>query len=286
MKVKGETYLFNIFRESDPEEPQMSVQLVNAGTSVVRSHAYRRNSCPRARMFVWQYTEEGAGAIDFPDGTVILKPGMSFFIYTEDKIIYYLPPKSSYWKFTYISVNGADAARLYEQFRRKHGMILHHEKDSETLRCVRGILSEIREEGLLDPYRTSLFAYRFLTSLFHETDQDIRHSAHPLADRLTREISAHPEVLKSVSELAALCNFSRTHFTRIFHEENGVAPAEFVKDLRLKIAAHMLETELVSVKDIAARTGFVRPEYFCQVFRRKYHCSPGEYREKTSLFLK
>ena len=281
LKIRGETFFFNVFRESDPAEPQMSVQFVNAGVSVAASHAYRRETA--YGMYVWQYTEEGTGAIDTPEGTVMLTPGMSFFIYAPGGYAYYLPQKSPSWKFTYLSFNGRDAARLYEIFRRKHGIILHHDKNSETLRFVHNFLAEIREQGMHDPYKMSLRTYQFLMTLFNETDAAGRHSSHPLADRVTKEILTHPDEMRSVTELAHLCGCSPAHFSRLFHAENGVPPAQFVNDLRLRIAIHLMETELLSIKEIAARTGFARPEYFCQVFRKKYRCSPAEYRKKNLL---
>ena len=279
LKIRGETFFFNVFREYDPAEPQLSVQFVNAGVSAAASHVYRRR--PVYDMYVWQYTEEGTGAIDTPEGTVMLTPGMSFFIRVPGAYTYYLPQNSSNWRFTYLSFNGTDAARLYEIFRRKHGIILHHEKNSETLRFVHKFLAEIREHGMHDPYKMSLRTYEFLMTLFDETDAAGRHSSHPLADRVTKEILTHPDEMRSVAELARLCGCSRAHFTRLFHVENGIPPAQFVNDLRLRIAIHLMETELLSIKEIAARTGFARPEYFCQVFREKYLCSPGEYRKRN-----
>jgi AraC-like DNA-binding protein len=83
----------------------------------------------------------------------------------------------------------------------------------------------------------------------------------------------------SVDDLAEVAGYSRYHFSRMFSASQGMSPGAFVKDLRLKHAERLLQTELMSVKEIADACGFEDDSYFCKAFRKAYKISPGEYRK-------
>ncbi|MES2517825.1 MAG: ATP-binding protein [Bacteroidota bacterium] len=56
---------------------------------------------------------------------------------------------------------------------------------------------------------------------------------------------------------------------------------EFIKNIRLKKAAQLLETENYSVSEIAYKVGFNDPSYFARIFKKEYGKAPSEYVEKT-----
>ena len=85
----------------------------------------------------------------------------------------------------------------------------------------------------------------------------------------------------TVDDLADVAGYSRYHFSRLFAASQGISPAAFVKDLRLKQAVRLLQTELMTVKEIADSCGFEDASYFCKAFRQAYKVSPGEYRKSS-----
>lgn len=84
----------------------------------------------------------------------------------------------------------------------------------------------------------------------------------------------------TVREAAAMCGFSESHFMRLFRELTGTSFAQYVKHLRLHIAAEQLRATGNRVSEVAEHVGFHNLSYFTRAFSEKYHMSPGEYRKK------
>ena len=55
---------------------------------------------------------------------------------------------------------------------------------------------------------------------------------------------------------------------------------EFIKNVRLKKAVQLLESENFNVSEIAYKVGFSDPSYFSRIFKKKYGKAPSDYVEK------
>ena len=55
---------------------------------------------------------------------------------------------------------------------------------------------------------------------------------------------------------------------------------EFIKNVRLKKAVQLLESENYNVSEIAYKVGFSDPSYFSRIFKKQYGKAPSEYVEK------
>ncbi|MGE9291176.1 MAG: helix-turn-helix domain-containing protein, partial [Puniceicoccales bacterium] len=63
----------------------------------------------------------------------------------------------------------------------------------------------------------------------------------------------------------------------------GTTPALFVLEVRLEEAARRLRTSRLSVKEIAAATGFRSSNQLCKSFRRYFQMSPGSFRKVNAI---
>ncbi len=68
-------------------------------------------------------------------------------------------------------------------------------------------------------------------------------------------------------------------FTKIKAWTN-FTPNEFVRELRLKRAASLLEHKTIRISEISAKVGFKRAKYFSQCFQKKYGLTPTQFSEK------
>lgn len=82
----------------------------------------------------------------------------------------------------------------------------------------------------------------------------------------------------SVEQLASLAHFSRNHFTRIFTEQVGMAPAVYVRYLRLQHGQKLLRTTNYPVADVAQLCGFSDETTFGRAFRKAFGITPTSYR--------
>ncbi len=81
--------------------------------------------------------------------------------------------------------------------------------------------------------------------------------------------------MKSVDGIRAA---SRAHFTRVFTHSEGVSPAEYVLNERMRRAASLLVSSGAAVKQVSRDCGFDDPNYFAKAFRKSYGASPTEFR--------
>lgn len=87
---------------------------------------------------------------------------------------------------------------------------------------------------------------------------------------------ANPSI--RVEDLAAAAITSKSNLLKKMRLLTGHSPAEYVLGVRLGKAAELLQDGASSVSEIAMKTGFSSPSYFTQAFRRRYGCSPKDYR--------
>jgi signal transduction histidine kinase/AraC-like DNA-binding protein/FixJ family two-component response regulator len=79
-------------------------------------------------------------------------------------------------------------------------------------------------------------------------------------------------------ELAARLGLSERTLYRRLKEQTGLAPATWLREVRLNHARHLLETRaLPTVAEVAYAAGFTDPSYFGQVFNKRFGKKPSEY---------
>ncbi len=61
--------------------------------------------------------------------------------------------------------------------------------------------------------------------------------------------------------------------------EVGVSPQRYVNKVRLEKAKELLESGVLSVKEISAEIGFPNVSSFCRGFKARYGTTPREYRK-------
>lgn len=99
------------------------------------------------------------------------------------------------------------------------------------------------------------------------------------------------ERLADVIDLNCNSNLAREDFAtaagihparllRLVKKFAGVTFRDYLIQVRIQKAVHLLNETDLSVSAIAEACGFSYLNYFCRCFRRSFHSSPGEYRER------
>jgi len=91
---------------------------------------------------------------------------------------------------------------------------------------------------------------------------------------------AHPEADLSVPALADRMAMSPRNFSRLFHSETGLTPAEFAERARADAARYQLEQTLLPLETIAKECGFGNSERLRRTFQRLFDTSPHDYRAR------
>ena len=96
-------------------------------------------------------------------------------------------------------------------------------------------------------------------------------------------ITQNPERWWTVRELAEYCQLSDDQFRRNFSRFTGVAPKQYIEDLKLRQAAQLLLTSRMPVAKVAARFGYQDQFHFSRRFKLRIGVSPGQYRKAYLL---
>ncbi|CDG82724.1 bacterial regulatory helix-turn-helix s, AraC family protein [Janthinobacterium agaricidamnosum NBRC 102515 = DSM 9628] len=83
----------------------------------------------------------------------------------------------------------------------------------------------------------------------------------------------------SVEQLAQVAKMSTRNFARVFVKQMNVTPAQFVQQVRIATARHLLENSGLALKTIAYHCGFGSPARMRVVFARHVGMTPHRYRD-------
>lgn len=97
-----------------------------------------------------------------------------------------------------------------------------------------------------------------------------------LMELLEKELSA-PEM--NIDNIAREMAFSRSSFYRKLKGLTNMAPADFVRNYRLKRAAEMIQEGSLSLNEIAFETGFRNYTHFSVLFKKHFGKSPRSYNQ-------
>lgn len=129
--------------------------------------------------------------------------------------------------------------------------------------AVHGIKSERVEAGtVLVPYAAN------------------RHLLDPKAARALTLLQAEPAKRWTVERLARAVGLSRAAFARRFAAVSGRSPMRYLTELRLALAASLLETTDDSLAELALRVGYTSEFAFSRAFKRQHGVAPGSFRRR------
>jgi AraC family transcriptional regulator of arabinose operon len=80
-------------------------------------------------------------------------------------------------------------------------------------------------------------------------------------------------------QLARLANLSYCQLFRLFKSQLGLSPQQYIEQQRIEHAKNLLLLRSLSIKEVAAQTGFANPLYFSRRFQKTVGLSPSQYRE-------
>ena len=84
----------------------------------------------------------------------------------------------------------------------------------------------------------------------------------------------------TIDEFAEHLMLSRTIFYRKLKSIIGLTPVDFIREVRIKRAAQLIDSGEYNFSQVAYMTGFNDPKYFSKCFKKIVGITPSEYKEK------
>lgn len=90
----------------------------------------------------------------------------------------------------------------------------------------------------------------------------------------------HPTADLSVTALAKIAAMSARNFTRVFSQEVGISPSDYVDLTRIDVARFLLEGSRLSIASIAEKSGFGSARAMRRAFLAHVGVTPSDYRDR------
>jgi AraC-like DNA-binding protein len=84
----------------------------------------------------------------------------------------------------------------------------------------------------------------------------------------------------TMRELAREFGLSLSRLQHLFKERTGARLGQWLTELRLQRAAHLLAESNMSVKEVAWAVGYSHSSSFVRAFERVFHQAPGRYQRQ------
>lgn len=179
----------------------------------------------------------------------------------------------------YLHFDGPLAHNYYELITSSQGNIISSGNLYPAVHDMHQILKLFRHSEPIKEAMVSSYITQILTLLLNiRSDSGNNFSHSQIVEKSLAYISEHFSEPLSLEALARNSNMSPFHFSRVFTEETGFTPHQYLIATRVNSAKFLLRTPGVSIKEIAFRSGFNSESSFCSTFKKREHMTPGEYR--------
>lgn len=134
---------------------------------------------------------------------------------------------------------------------------------------------------------TKRFVEIMLIQLLRNEDFSIRNS---LNKKNHKEIQVVKNFMKvnyhkniTLDDLVELVHINKFYLIRIFKQEVGMSPIDYLIHVRIDEAQKMLRNTNIAIADIAHLVGFQSPSHFSKTFRELSNMTPSQYRRQGNM---
>lgn len=181
----------------------------------------------------------------------------------------------------WIHIAGANSTEIFEEIEKSEGNLIKC-KDAQHLRkLLFRIYDSMKGDISSTELNYSLDIYKVFTELLN-----------PQTSKSKGEISYEGSVHKvkayimdnlnynlTVKKLADIVNMSSSHFSRVFKQQTGFSPYDYILISRLNRAKFLLQTTNMTIASIAYEIGFNSESNFIYFFTENEGISPGKFRK-------
>ena len=186
-------------------------------------------------------------------------------------------------EFYYIHFN---APHDFDLFGFKSSFVYNSELSTTICHIFEEIISELQKKQIA---YEKFCVSRFFTLLSflerkvkNETYDGIKHFGEIsyIVQKMHMEYTDNCDL----DDYAKICNMSKYHFLRIFKKIVGFSPLEYRNAIRLNYAKEQIIDTTIPINEIAEKSGFASPSYFCQAFKKRFGVPPSKYRDGKETY--
>lgn len=225
--------------------------------------------------FLLIHVDQGCGYVELGGRRRQLTTGSMVLIDCYAPHSYYTQTE---WEISWIHFDGIMARALYEHITR-NDYVIDTPNHMQVTYSLRKLLEAFKDNQKPSEAVMSKRINDLLTELIICAG---KMTHHPAQEHLIEEsldyISAHMSEDISLDLLARRASLSPFYYARLFKQETGFTPHQYIIMIRLDFSRFLLKTTQHSIKEIAYKCGFKSESGFCTCFKKSIGITPNAYR--------
>ena len=216
------------------------------------------------------YIKDGKHITAHKGDTVILDCYKPHEYYTNDSF-------ESIW----IHIAGANSFELFEEIERSEGNLIKCKDVQHLRKLLFRVFDGMKGDYPTTELSVSLDIYKIFTELLNpqstksKGESNYEDSIQTVKEYIAENLNEN----LTVGALAEIVNMSSSHFSRVFKQQTGLSPYDYILISRLNRAKYLLQVTDMTVSAIAYEIGFNSESNFIYFFTENEGISPGKFRK-------
>lgn len=216
------------------------------------------------------YVKDGKHITARKGDTVILDCYKPHEYYTNDSF-------ESVW----IHISGANSTDIFNEIESTEGNLIKCKDIQHLRKLLFRVFDSMKGETPTTELNYSLDIYKIFTELLNpqsaKTKGEISYedSVHKVKEYIAENLNEN----LTIKDLAKSVNMSSSHFSRVFKQQTGFSPYDYILISRINRAKYLLQTTNMTIASVAYEVGFNSESNFIYYFTENEGISPGKFRK-------
>lgn len=190
------------------------------------------------------------------------------------------------WEYVWIEFDGLRAKETVELAGLSPDQPVYRARYKDILESMKQEMLYIVNHKDESPFHLIGHLYLFIDSFVRSATSGQVNKGNSLRDFYIKEafsfIEQNFQNDISIEEIASFCGLNRSYFGKIFRENTGKSPQDFLISYRMTKATELLKLTGLSVGDIGNAVGYPNQLHFSRAFKNTYGISPRQWRNENS----
>ena len=245
----------------------------------VTSHKYPSHIVRPVGVGSIEYIIQGSGTIVENKQTFHVKAGDVFILHARNYQEQHPDPNDP-WQKLWVQLSGHMVPQLLKAYNLSNVNVIPDFDLEEDIRRIWAIVNKNADIKTIDREGPRLLLE--LIQKIHEElcQREATLQQQTAAQKIRDMIDSVPNGNITIEKLCQEANFSKRHLNRVFKEEYGLTPNEYILNRRLAIVQSLLKRTDLSIKEIAEKLHFCNAAYLSRFYHEQTGMTALEYRKK------
>ncbi len=225
------------------------------------------------------YADNSRGTTD----TWQIKSGQGFMIFPH-QVCTYIADHDIPWEYVWIEFDGLRAKETVELAGLSVDQPVYKARYKDILDTMKQEMLYIVNHKNESPFHLIGHLYLFIDSFVRSATSGQINKGNSLRDFYIKEAFSYIEQNFqndiSIEDISAFCGLNRSYFGKIFRENTGKSPQDFLISYRMTKATELLKLTSLSIGDIGNAVGYPNQLHFSRAFKNTYGISPRQWRNE------